>query len=182
MPEAPFLASTMNQGNSMHRSTRRHSRSIRQSAGFSLLELMTVVAIIGILTAIALPAYNEYITRGKIQEAAAALSDMRTKMEGYYMDNRRYSSTVAGGTCGLAGGATPTVASSKYFTYGCVSGAANAAGDQTYTITATGVATQGMNGFVLTIDQANTKQTTGVGSGWTVPSANCWVQKKNGTC
>ncbi len=157
-------------------------RSMHRNAGFSLLELMIVVAVIGILAAIALPSYNEYITRSKIQEATAALSDMRTKMEAFYMDNRRYSSTTGGGTCGIPGGNTPTVSGAKYFTFACASSAANAAGDQAYTITATGVANQGMNGFVLTIDQANTKATTGVGTGWIVPATNCWVQKKNGSC
>lgn len=165
----------LTKGNAMLRSTHRN-------AGFSLLELMIVVAVIGILSAIALPSYNEYVTRGKIQEATAALSDMRTKMEAYYMDNRRYSSTAGGGTCGIPGGNTPTVAASKYFTYACASSSANASGDQAYTLTATGVAAQGMNGFVLTIDQSNTKRTTGVGTGWTVPASNCWVQKKNGSC
>ena len=157
-------------------------RSTHRNAGFSLLELMIVVAVIGILAAIALPSYNEYVTRSKIQEAASNLSDIRTKMEAYYMDNRRYSSTTGGGTCGIAGGNTPTVTSSKFFTYTCASSAANAAGDQAYTITATGVATQGMNGFAFTINQANTKVTTGVGTGWTIPASNCWVQKKNGSC
>ena len=155
---------------------------MHRNTGFSLLELMIVVAVIGILAAIALPSYNEYITRSKIQEATAALSDMRTKLEAYYMDNRRYSSTTGGGTCGLTGGNAPTVSASKYFTYVCASSGANAAGDQAYTLTATGVTTQGMTGFVLTIDQSNTKATTGVGTGWTVPSSNCWVQKKSGAC
>jgi type IV pilus assembly protein PilE len=157
-------------------------RSTQRNAGFSLLELMIVVAVIGILAAIALPSYNEYITRSKISEATANLSDIRTKMEAYYMDNRRYSSTAGGGTCGISGGNTPNVTNSKYFTYACASSGANASGDQAYTITATGVSNQGMNGFVLTIDQSNTKVTTGVGAGWTVPSSNCWVQKKNGNC
>jgi type IV pilus assembly protein PilE len=155
-------------------------RSKQRSAGFSLLELMIVVAVIGIIAAIALPSYNEYITRSKIQEATANLSDLRTKMEAYYMDNRRYSSTAGGGTCGTPGGNTP--AATKYFTYTCASSAANAAGDQAYIFTATGIANQGMNGFSFTINQSNTKVTTGVGTGWTVPATNCWVQKKTGAC
>jgi type IV pilus assembly protein PilE len=158
----------------MHRTTRQ--------TGFSLIELLTVVAVIGILAAIALPSYNEYITRSKIQEATANLSDLRTKMEAYYMDNRRYSSTAAGGTCGIAGGNAPTTAN-KYFAYTCASANPNAAGDQTYTLTADGTPpATGMQGFKFTIDQANTKVTVTVGSGWTAPATNCWVMKKSGSC
>ena len=48
-------------------------------------------------------------------------------------------------------------------------------------LTATGVAAQGMNGFVYTIDQANNRATTGVPTGWTA-ATNCWTLKKDGSC
>ena len=71
---------------------------------------------------------------------AGQLADLRVKMEQYYMDNRRYSTTTGGGTCGIPGGNSPTTPGTKYFTFTCASTAANAAGDQQYTLTATGVA------------------------------------------
>jgi type IV pilus assembly protein PilE len=155
---------------------------MRRERGFTLLELMIVVAVVGILAAIAVPSYREYITRSKITEATSQLSDLRIKMEQYFMDNRRYSTTTGGGTCGIPGGNTPTTSGTQYFTYTCASSNANAAGDQQFTITATGVSAKGMSGFVYTINHANTRGTTTVGSGWSGAGSSCWVVKKDGSC
>ena len=58
--------------------------------GFTLIEVMIVVIIVGILAAIALPSYFQYIQRSKIIEATTGLSNFRTKMEQYFLDNRVY--------------------------------------------------------------------------------------------
>ena len=148
-----------------------------RTTGFSLIELMVVVAIVAILASIAVPSYNDYILRGKLQEAYTNLSALRVNLEQYYQDNRNYG---AGGVCGIPGGATPTAQNAKYFTYGCVSGGANALGDQTFTVTANGTANTA--GFSFTLDQSNAKTTASVGSGWAAPAANCWVLRKDGSC
>lgn len=54
--------------------------------GFTLIELMIVVAIVGILAAVALPAYQDYISRSKITEPVSLLDGLRTDINGYYTD------------------------------------------------------------------------------------------------
>ena len=140
--------------------------------GFSLIELLVVVVIIGILATVALPAYQDYVTRGKIPDATSGLASGRVQMEQYYQDNHRYATAAAGATCG----AIPT--NTANFTFACV---ASDPAPQGYTITATGIG--GMSGFTYTIDQNNTKTSTITApAGWVAPLTNCWITKKGGAC
>ena len=136
--------------------------------GFTLVEIMIVVAIIGILSAIAIPSYRDYVTRGRIPEATSALATNQVKMEQWFQDNRSYLN--AGGKCG----AVPADIATKFFTVTCPNPTST-----TYTLTATGK--DAMSGFTYTVNQAGVKATTAVPSGWTT-STTCWVTGKGGTC
>lgn len=150
---------------------------MKQSGGFTLIELMIVVAIIAFIAAIAIPNYVDYIRRSKLAEAHGQLADMRVKMEQWFQDNRSYQK--AGGACGPA---LPVATQIKYFDYTC-----NSPSTSTYMLTATGRVAEGLGGISFTINESNTKATVvtpaspmavnGYGD-----NANCWVIKKGGSC
>jgi type IV pilus assembly protein PilE len=142
--------------------------------GFTLIELMIVLAIISILAAIAIPNYNNYVIRSRITEAVGTLSDLRVRMEQYFQDNRYYNADGSAGdtTCGSV-----TAAATSSFTFACTS----ANSGQTYQWTATG--TGPMVGFSYTINQVNTRTTTIVaGAAWPVAAQNCWITNSGGGC
>lgn len=137
--------------------------------GFSLIELMIVVAIIGIIASIALPAYQDYLSKGKITEATSGLSDLKVKLEQYFQDNRSYDGYVDG-SCNLVSTGLPAI-NAENFTYTCVSDA------DSFTITATGDATKGMTGYSYDINESNQRNSTVPGG-----SGTCWITSKGGSC
>ena len=149
---------------------------MKSQRGFTLIEMMVVVAIIAILTAIAIPNYMDYVTRTKLTEAKTNLAAMRTKLEQYYQDQKTYVGACAAGTVAPL----PSSADSKYFTIACP---ALTLTPTTFLVTATGSAASGTSGFAFNINETNLKTTVSVPSGWAVPSPNtCWVSKKGGAC
>ncbi len=132
--------------------------------GFTLIELMIVVAVISILAAVALPSYQDYVRRGELPEAFTFLSDYRVKLEQFYQDNRAYSTN---GTCGTAV-LDFAPASAKYFTFSCSTSGTY----QDYTLTATG-STGAAIGHTYTLNSAGIKGTSSF-KGASSSSA-CWL-------
>lgn len=149
--------------------------------GFTLIELMIVVAIIAILAAIALPNYNSYVTRSKLSEMQATLSDLRVKMEQFYQDYRNYGNADGAGNCGLDSNGTARVTFSgigKYFDYDASSARCTvSSSQQAFIITATSIAGQlgsTAGDYTYTIDQTNAKTTTKF-KGVAQSGKNCWL-------
>ncbi len=66
-------------------------RNGRRTYGFTLIELMIVVAVIGILAAVAIPSFSSYITRSKASEAFTVLQGIRDREEAYFTEFKRYT-------------------------------------------------------------------------------------------
>ena len=146
----------------------RKSSQARAGAGFTLLELMVTVAIVGILASVAMPSYRDYVRRGQLPEAFTGLADYRVKMEQYYQDSRKYGAGACADGANAPAWNTFKPAGATYFTFSC---ALSNAG-QGYTITATGSSGQA-TGHTYTLDFNNAKGTTQF-KGGTVSKA-CWL-------
>ena len=82
----------------------KHTQGRHAARGFTLIELMITVAIIGILAAIAYPSYLEYIAKGRRSQATADLMAAQQWMERFYTENNRYDQNPAGTTTNGATG------------------------------------------------------------------------------
>jgi type IV pilus assembly protein PilE len=138
----------------------------RLQTGLTLIELMVVLAIVGILSAVALPSYRDYVTRGRLTEAFSALATVQPNAEQFWSNTRSFANFDT------ASNVFPP--NTPNFTY-ALSGAGNAA----YVVTATGRGAAA--GFVFTINQQGARATTGAPAGWTT-NTTCWVDRRGGQC
>lgn len=120
---------------------------MKKHCGFTLVELMITVVIIGILGAIAFPSYQSYMLKGRRASAQTHLMDIAQRQQQYLLDARSYAATLA-----ELNMTTPADVS-RYYT---ISIAAAAGSPPTFTVTATPLGAQATDG-ALTIDNTGVK-------------------------
>ena len=135
--------------------------------GFSLIELMIVVVIVGILAAIAYPSYDKFITKSRRSEAQQLLTEISSKQAQYLLDARSYTDKIGTGGLNIARDKWTCTAnsnagcSSQYYTVKIDPDLNNAATPPYYKITATPAAgtSQAADGN-LTLDSTGAKTGT----------------------
>lgn len=147
---------------------RDHCPQRRRQGGITLLELMTVLVIVSILTAIAVPSYRRYSVRAQRTEAKTALLQLATNEERFYLQNNAY--TLNPTAIGFAGNVSENgVYTLAIATVGGVT--------QDFTATATPTAGGGTNGVDMTTDgecASFTITSSGVRSAAPDPNGKCW--------
>ncbi|VVP84120.1 type IV pilin protein [Pseudomonas fluorescens] len=129
----------------------------RSNRGFTLIEIMIVIAIIGIVLTISIPSYNEYVKKGRRAEVVSLLSEQAQSLERFYTKNNVYT-----GITGLSAGndfytLTPTIT------------------DQTFLLTAarkagTAMATDKCGDFTLTNTSVRSMNNATTG----LTTKDCW--------
>lgn len=150
--------------------------TLRGVRGFTLMELMIAVAVIGILAAIALPSYAEYIRRSNRAAAKTVLAEFMARQESWRADRKTFAPTVAELGYAVTGGVTYIRRD------GSTSNSATGASYQMEVVLTSGVFTsvravpQGSQTSdkcgTLVIAGSGEKSVTGAASGWT--SDKCW--------
>ena len=130
------------------------NKSAGKHSGFTLIELMIVIAIIGIISAIAFPSYSSYMTKSRRADAKISLTKMADAQERWYLQNSTYTTTVAN----VGGAASPDGNYTLAITSGDVNG---------YVMTATAIAAQAndTNCAVFTLASTGAKTAT---------NTTCW--------
>lgn len=140
----------------------------KRAAGFTLLELMVTVMIIGVLASIAYPSYVKSVTKTKRKTAEACLSNYATYMERFYTTNMRYDKDVGGTAISwpILDCATTKNAGKEY------AFSLSAAAGTTYSIQAApqgAQATRDVQCGTLSLDQSGTRSVSG-----SAGSSQCW--------
>ena len=131
--------------------------------GFTLIELMVVVAIIGVISAIAYPSYNSYMNKSRRADAKVGLQKLADKQERFYLQNNTYTSVFTS-----AGLNTSTTSEEGYYTFAVDSASVSGF---SMTATAVGIQANDIDCATLTLSSTSLKTAT-AGSGG--DATKCW--------
>ncbi len=139
----------------------------RFSLGFSLIELMIVVAVIGVLAGIAFPSYQSYMRRSNRADAQQLMMNIANREQQYIIDARQYTATIGAGGLNTGGSGWTCAATCTNSKYTVAVTVDNTATPPSYSVTATPSTTQSADG-TLTLDSVGNKQrlVSGVNQGW----------------
>ncbi len=140
--------------------------------GFSLIELLIVMVIVGILTTIAYPSYKDYVARARRSDGQSALLDLASRLERFYSEHNTYqTATIATGSSTDI--LSKTTSPENWYTLSITSATANA-----YALQATPTGAQGTTDTKCQSLTFNNLGVKGVASGPagapTGTVANCW--------
>ncbi|MBI3575494.1 MAG: type IV pilin protein [Gammaproteobacteria bacterium] len=141
--------------------------------GITLIELMIVVVIIGILSAIAYPAYQDQVRKSQRSDGKAALQALATRLEQFYLDNKQYTSTLS--SLGYTAVGSTFYSTESYYALAVTTSTVSCPAATCYQLNATAQAKGGQNNdttcYTLTLDSTGAKGSKN--SGGTI-TYGCW--------
>jgi type IV pilus assembly protein PilE len=135
-------------------------KDLTGASGFTLIEVMIVVAVVAILTTVALPSYSSYLVRVNRSAAEQFMLDVVNRQEQFLLDQRAYAAFTCTSTCTGSLGVRPEASVAGNYTFASVTTGndcvGNAVASPAYVITATAIGKQASDGN-LCIDSRNNK-------------------------
>ena len=155
----------------MHKQIGADKAVMKHPRGFTLIEVMIVVAIVAVLAAFAIPQYREYVLRGQLVSATTLLSTFQARMERHFQDNRSYQ-TVGAFTSPCS--ASLADRTNENFVLDCAVLTAT-----TFTLRAQGSGP--VADFRFTVTESNVRATPSVPTGWSTCTTK-WIIKRGQAC